>query len=59
MSSFAIYLLGFLVLVAGLILAAVQLGVPQMWIGIGVIVLVGIGILNGVSRTRSKDPPEA
>jgi hypothetical protein len=34
------------------------LGVPQMYIAIAVIILLGIGIFTGVSRTRSKDPPQ-
>lgn len=57
MSSFSIYLVGFIVLIIGLAIAAFLLGVPQMWIGVGVIVLVGIGILSGTSRTKTKDPP--
>jgi positive regulator of sigma E activity len=56
MSSFAIYMIGFVVLIAGLVLAANMLGVPTIWIAIGVIVLVGVGILSGVSHTRRRDP---
>jgi predicted signal transduction protein with EAL and GGDEF domain len=59
MSSFGMYIVGFLILTAGLALAAFLLGAPPMWIGVGVIVLLGIGILSGVSRTRRRDPPEA
>ena len=58
MSSFGIYIIGFIILIAGLAIAAYLLGVPAMWIGVGVIVLMGLGILMGVSRTRSQDPPE-
>ncbi|HVD61718.1 MAG TPA: hypothetical protein VNC11_12670 [Gemmatimonadaceae bacterium] len=57
MSSFSTYLIGFIVLIIGLAVAAVLLGVPQMWIAVGVIVLIGIGILTGTSRTKTKDPP--
>ena len=57
MSSFGIYLVGFIVLIVGLAIAANLLGVPSMWIGVGVIVLVGLGILTGVSRTKRPDPP--
>ncbi len=57
MSSFSTYLIGFVVLIIGLAVAAYLVGVPQMWIGVGVIVLVGIGILTGTSRTKAKDPP--
>ncbi|HEX6306829.1 MAG TPA: hypothetical protein VFZ69_01510 [Longimicrobiales bacterium] len=59
MSSFGIYVLGFVILIVGLALAANMLGVPTVWIGIGVIVLIGIGVLSGVSRTRQRDRPDA
>jgi hypothetical protein len=57
MSSFSTYLIGFVVLIIGLAVAAYLVGVPQLWIGVGVIVLIGIGILTGTSRTKTKDPP--
>ena len=57
MSSFSTYLIGFIVLIIGLAVAAVLIGVPQMWIAVGVIVLIGIGILTGTSRTKTKAPP--
>ena len=57
MSSFSIYLVGFIVFIIGLAIAAFLLGAPPTWIAVGVIVLVGIGILTGVSRTKRPDPP--
>jgi hypothetical protein len=57
MSSFSTYLIGFIVLIIGLAVAAVLLGVPTQWIVVGAIVLIGIGILSGTSRTKTKDPP--
>ena len=57
MSSFGIYLIGFIVLIVGLAIGAHLLGAPPLWIGVGVIILIGIGILSGVSRTRRPDPP--
>jgi len=56
-SSFSIYLIGFIVLIIGLAYTATLLGVPTVWIVVGVIVMVGIGILTGTSRTKTKDPP--
>jgi hypothetical protein len=32
--------------------------VPNLWIGIVALILLGIGIISGVSQTRSKDPPQ-
>jgi len=57
MSSFSTYLIGFIVLIVGLAVAAYLIVVDQMWIAVGVIILIGIGILSGTSRTKTKDPP--
>lgn len=57
MSSFSTYMIGFVVFVLGLAIAAYLLNAPSMWIAVGVIVLVGIGILMATSRTKPKDPP--
>ena len=56
MSSFATYLIGFIVLIVGLAIAAYLLNVPTTWIAVGVIVLLGIGILSATSRTKMRDP---
>ncbi len=57
MSSFSIYLIGFIVLIVGLAAGAYLLNVPAMWIAVGVIVLLGVGILQATRRTKPKDPP--
>lgn len=57
MSSFATYLIGFIVLIIGLSFAAYLLNVPGTWIAVGVIVLLGIGILMATNRTKPRDPP--
>ena len=59
MSSFGTYILGFIVLIAGLALAAWLLGAPPTWILVGVVVLLGIGIISATSRTKPRDPPVA
>jgi heme A synthase len=56
MSSFTTYLIGFFILVVGLGIAAYLLNVPAMWILVGVVVLIGIGILMATSRTKPRDP---
>jgi uncharacterized membrane protein YiaA len=58
MSSFATYLIGFLILIVGLGIAAYLLNIPTMWIGVGVVVLLGIGVLSATSRTKMRDPAE-
>ncbi len=57
MSSFGTYLIGFIVLIVGLAIAASLLGVPTTWIAVGAIVLIGIGIISATSRTKPRDPP--
>lgn len=54
--SFVIYIVGFLILTGGLAYGAVLLHVPQEWIVVGCIVMLGIGLLTGVRSTRQKDP---
>ena len=54
--SFGLYALGFVIMLGGLIYGAHLIHVPGQWIAVGAIVLVGIGILTGVSKTRGKDP---
>ncbi|MDO8387400.1 MAG: hypothetical protein Q7T13_13505 [Polaromonas sp.] len=54
--SFALYMIGFVIFLGGVIWAAVVAGVPQLYIGIGALIFLGIGIFSAVSRTRSKDP---
>lgn len=55
--SFGIYLVGYLIVIVGLALAANMLGLPAPWIGVGALCLVGIAIVHGVSSTRQKDLP--
>ena len=56
MSTFQTYLIGFIVLIVGLAIAAYLLGVPTVWIAVGVIVLIGIGIISASSRGSSNGP---
>ena len=56
MSAFATYLVGFIILILGLALAAYLLNVPPLWIVAGVIVMIGVGILSATNRTKPRDP---
>lgn len=53
--SFAIYLVGFAILIGGIAWALITAGVPVLYVIIASVILLGIGILTGVSRTRGKD----
>ncbi len=56
--SFLLYVIGFVIFIAGLAWAASVAGVSQTYIMIGAVILLGIGIFTAASRTRSKDPPK-
>ena len=57
MSAFMLYVAGFIVLLGGLVYGAFLLHVPQTWIGVGALVIVGFGIMSAVSHTKQRDPP--
>jgi len=54
-SSLAIYIVGFVILICGLAYGASLAGLAPQWIAVGVLVLVGIAVASGVTRTRQKD----
>jgi len=53
--SFTLYIIGFIVVIAGLVYGAHLAHVPVRWIAVGAIVLTGLGIVTGVTNARSKD----
>ena len=55
--SFPIYLFGFALVIGGIAWGLSVAGVPTLYIMIACVVMLGIGILTGVARTRQKDPP--
>ena len=57
--SFLLYIIGFIVFIAGLGWLATVMGVSQTYIVIGAVILLGFGIITAVSRTREKEPPAA
>jgi hypothetical protein len=50
----ALAFIGFIVFIVALAIAAHMVGVPQVWIAIGVLALIGIGIIK--ASTRSQGP---
>ncbi len=55
--NFGLYLVGFLVFVGGVAWGLSVMGVSSTYIVIACVVLLGLGIMTGVTRTRMKDPP--
>jgi hypothetical protein len=60
---FAVYMIGFLVFMAGVVWAAVVVGVPQLYITLGALVLIAVAAVVAASRSRHRhrprDPREA
>jgi hypothetical protein len=53
--SFALYLIGFTIFLGGVAWALITLEVPQLYVIIACVILLGLGILTGVTHTRGKD----
>jgi NADH:ubiquinone oxidoreductase subunit 6 (subunit J) len=56
MTNLLIYLIGTLLVVAGLAYGANRLGVSHVWIIVGALVITGFGLMAGIVKTRQKDP---
>ena len=56
MTNMLVYLIGTLLVVAGLAYGASRAGVSQMWIVAGALVIIGLGLMGGIVKTRQKDP---
>lgn len=55
--SFSLYLIGFFIVIGGVAWGLVTIGLSTVYVMIICVILLGIGILSAVTRTRSKDPP--
>ena len=53
--SFGIYLIGYIILIVGLAMGANLMHMPPRWIGVGVVILIGLGVITGVTTTRNRD----
>ena len=50
-----IYLIGFAFVIGGIAWALIVAKLSAVYVMIAVVILVGVGILTGVTRTRTKD----
>lgn len=55
--SFGIYIVGYIIFIAGAAYGAHLLNVPAEWIGVGILCMTGVAVVHGVTATRQKDPP--
>ena len=56
MTNFIVYLIGTLLVVAGLAYAATRMGIASPWIIAGALIIIGIGLMGGIVKTRQKEP---
>jgi hypothetical protein len=56
MTNMIVYLIGTLLVVTGLGYAASRLGVNHVWIISGALIIIGLGLMAGIVKTRQKDP---
>ena len=54
--TFALYVLGFVIFIGGVAWGLITAGVRPLYVIIACVILLGIGILTGATRTRAKDP---
>jgi NhaP-type Na+/H+ or K+/H+ antiporter len=54
--SFALYVVGYLILIAGIAYLAHLMHIPQSYIVAIAVILAGVGVVTGVQSTRQKDP---
>jgi hypothetical protein len=54
--SFAIYAVGYVILIAGVAYLAHLVHIPEHYIIAIAVIMLGIGVVTGVSTTRQKDP---
>ena len=57
--SFSLYFIGFLILIAGVAWALITAGIATIYVVIACVILLGLGIMSGVTRTRAKDPTDS
>lgn len=55
--NFWIFLLGFAIVIGGVAWGLSVAGVATTYVLIASVILLGLGILTAVTRTRQKDPP--
>lgn len=53
--SFALYMIGLALTVGGIAWGLVTAGVEGVYVGIACVIVLGIGTMMAVSRTRAKD----
>ncbi|HSN68175.1 MAG TPA: hypothetical protein VLV48_02955 [Thermoanaerobaculia bacterium] len=56
MNWFNLSLVGWVVLIIAIAVAAYLLGAPPVWIAVGALALIGVGIIASVKSSKPTDP---
>lgn len=54
--SFALYIIGLILVVGGIAWGLTLAGVPTVYVAVAVLIVLGVGVMSAVARTRTKDP---
>lgn len=54
--SFVLYLIGVALLIGGVAWGLITAGVAPVYVAITSLIVLGLGVMAAVSRTRTKDP---
>jgi hypothetical protein len=55
---FLAFMIGMILIIAGLAWAAVEAGAPMLYVQIGAVILLGLGLVGAASRTRYNSPAD-
>ena len=56
MTNFFVYMIGVFLVVGGLAYGASRAGVSGVWIAVGAAVVLGLGVMGAIVKTRQKEP---
>jgi len=56
MTNFFVYMIGVILVVAALAYGASLMHISTTWIAVGAVVILGLGIMGAIVKTRQKEP---
>ncbi|HTJ95875.1 MAG TPA: hypothetical protein VL381_00265 [Rhodocyclaceae bacterium] len=54
--SFSLFMIGLALVVGGIAWGMIKLGLALVYVGIICLIVLGLGVMSAVARTRTKDP---
>ena len=56
MTNFFVYMIGVVIVIAGLAYGLSVAGLSGVWIGVVAAILLGLGLMGAIVKTRQKEP---